>query len=122
MLIFSNLIECLYSFLESQSIPSFTKLPNEETSVFLKDAVTLPCSAEGNPPPKIVAWLFDGKRVNTRSGRHFLRPNGDLYITNTQKSDSGTYQCVAQNTVGGIASTKKKLFVTCKCNFINVII
>ena len=82
--------------------------------MFLGESVSLPCEADGDPLPKIVAWLFNGKRVDTKTGRHFVRSSGELYISRAEKSDSGLYQCVAQNRLGGIASLKRKLFVTCK--------
>ena len=104
----------IFLVIESQDIPVFTQLPNAETTVYIGDSVTLPCSTDGNPSPKVVAWLFNEKRVDTRSGRHFLRPSGSLYISKTEKSDAGTYQCVAQNTVGGVASEKKELFIACE--------
>ena len=101
-------------FIECQNLPTFKTLPSPETSVILGESISLPCEAEGDPLPKIVAWLFDGKRVDTKSGRHFVRNTGELFISKAEKSDSGFYQCVAQNRLGGIASLKRKLYVTCK--------
>jgi len=62
----------------------------------------------------VVAWLFNEKKIDTMSGRHFLRSAGSLYISKTEKSDAGSYQCVAENTVGGVASEKKELFIACR--------
>ena len=95
-------------------MPSFTTLPNDETTVLLGKSVMLSCVASGKPAPKIVTWLLDGVKINFQSGRHSLKATGELVIFRAEKVDDGFYQCVAKNTVGGVASPKKKLNVACK--------
>ncbi|KAK3607422.1 hypothetical protein CHS0354_003058 [Potamilus streckersoni] len=55
------------------------------------------CSVEGTPKP-IIIWLKDGKKLKP-DGR--IRFDGnDLVITVSNPSDSGYYQCIAENKVG----------------------
>lgn len=101
----------IWMLIGGQDLPTFTTLPNDETTVQLGETVTLPCSATGNPIPKIDAWLFNGLQINLQSGRHSLRATGELVIFRADKSDDGKYQCVAKSTVGGVVSPKKRLYI-----------
>lgn len=98
-------------------LPRFTTLPDNGKTVGLREELALPCSATGSPLPKIVNWLLNDKPVNFNTGNHYLRPTGELYIQSAQKSDSGFYQCVAQNREGGIVSEKRRVYVACKCRY-----
>ncbi|KAL3884749.1 hypothetical protein ACJMK2_024858, partial [Sinanodonta woodiana] len=55
------------------------------------------CNVEGTPKPKIT-WFKDGKMLK-HDGRIKFDGN-DLVITGSSPSDSGYYQCIAENKVG----------------------
>lgn len=93
------------------SPPIFLNLPKDETVVELDTSLSLPCSASGNPQPKIVNWLFNNNPVNFGTSAYSLKANGDLYILKASKRDAGYYQCVASNSVGGVVSEKRKVIV-----------
>lgn len=60
------------------------------------ETVSLSCDATGNPAPTI-SWKH--------AGRHYGNTDGTEYhITSAQKSDSGEYECIADNSVGEAAS------------------
>ena len=75
--------------------------------------VTLSCNATGNPSPSI-SWTKAGSavnspRVSSSSG------NKQLTITNVNRSDSGDYRCVANNSIGdAVTSNGAILDVQCK--------
>lgn len=96
------------------SPPIFLNLPKDETVVELDTSLSLPCSASGNPQPKIVNWLFNNNPVNFGTSAYSLKVNGDLYILKASKRDAGYYQCVASNSVGGVVSEKRKVIVACE--------
>ncbi|KAL4648250.1 vascular endothelial growth factor receptor kdr-like isoform X2 [Arapaima gigas] len=62
--------------------------------------VTLPCYAEGVPPP-FITWYKYGKRVEAAPGIT-LTANGSLTIERVKKDDEGKYECVATNDEGKV--------------------
>jgi len=65
--------------------------------------IKLEVKLSGTPPIEIL-WNKDGRRVNEDS-RHKILIEGAtfiLIITDTTIADSGNYECVANNLVGGI--------------------
>ncbi|KAB0390829.1 hypothetical protein E2I00_007152 [Balaenoptera physalus] len=63
------------------------------------------CQASGQPPPTI-RWLLnghplsmDGKPLALQPGRHSVS-RGSLLMARAEKSDAGTYMCVATNSAG----------------------
>ncbi|XP_078379803.1 hemicentin-1-like isoform X4 [Oculina patagonica] len=59
------------------------------------DNVTLYCNATGNPPPK-VAWI--------RSGQVLVKNNANM-IPSINRSQAGTYECIAWNGIGNNFTT-----------------
>ena len=77
--------------------------------------LTLSCNATGNPVPTI-SWSRDGSLVNTGGRISFLDDKKQLIITNVDRTDSGKYRCVVENSVGNDTSDAATLNVQCKFN------
>ena len=78
--------------------------------------VTLSCDASGNPVPTF-SWTTGGTPVNTTANPRisFSSDNKQLTITNVNRSDSGQYRCVANNSIGdAVTSNAVTLDVQCK--------
>ncbi|XP_053313351.1 matrix-remodeling-associated protein 5 [Spea bombifrons] len=64
------------------------------------DVVTVSCEAKGEPVPKIT-WLTPAnKPIPALSDKYQIYRDGTLLIQKVQRSDSGNYTCVAQNSGG----------------------
>lgn len=75
------------------------------------------CSAKGAPKPTL-RWVTPSSMQVRPSqfinGNLFVFPNGTLYIRNAVERDSGTYECVAVNTVG---ADRRRVSLLVKRNF-----
>ncbi|KAJ7986246.1 hypothetical protein DPEC_G00337960 [Dallia pectoralis] len=80
--------------------PVFTELPRDK-SLNKGERLLLACGVTGTPPPKIT-WTFNS---NIKPA-HYNHVNGhsEMVIERVTKDDSGTYSCVAENSVGVIKS------------------
>ncbi|TTD92245.1 Protogenin A [Bagarius yarrelli] len=72
------------------------------------------CQAQGELPIRI-RWLKNGSPI-VESDRVYQLSNGSLFISETEsrkgeKSDEGSYQCLAQNEYGAILSQKARLTI-----------
>ncbi|XP_064651159.1 roundabout homolog 2-like isoform X2 [Lineus longissimus] len=93
------------------------KLQPKNKQVAVGDAALLECRPpKGQPDPR-VKWLKDKEPV-VESSRFRLQENGNLVITDTRKSDSGVYVCVAYNIADERLSPKATLSVLEKPKFI----
>ncbi|XP_008335173.1 protogenin A isoform X2 [Cynoglossus semilaevis] len=97
----------------------FIKEPHDVT-VMRKEAVILDCQAHGEAPID-VRWLKNGVKV-MENERVYLLSNGSLFISEVEsrradKSDEGSYQCLAQNKYGSILSQKARLTIASISSF-----
>nr|XP_045732354.1 hemicentin-1 [Mirounga angustirostris] len=77
-------------------LPTFTELPGD-MSLTKGEQLRLSCKATGIPLPKLT-WTFNNNIIPA----HFDSVNGhsELVIKRVSKEDSGTYVCIAENSVG----------------------
>ena len=75
--------------------------------------MTLSCNAIGNPKPPIT-WTKDGSPIISNSRISLLADNKQLTITNVNRTDSGEYRCVANNSLGNDTSNAVTVDVLCK--------
>ncbi|XP_070581750.1 hemicentin-1-like isoform X2 [Ptychodera flava] len=66
--------------------------------------VTLPCSVQGIPAPKLT-WHKDGTRLSRNSGGYLIADSGSLTISSASVADSGEYTCLASNSGGNATRT-----------------
>ncbi|KAM6446312.1 matrix-remodeling-associated protein 5 [Liasis olivaceus] len=88
--------------------PIIEQQKEENISLNVGQSVSIHCSAKAAPPPGIRWVLFDGTQIRTSQfvhGNLFVFPNGTLYIRNVLPKDSGSYECIATNMVGGARRT-----------------
>lgn len=64
-------------------------------------------SSAGFPQPQY-RWLRDGDFISEFSSEHFYK------IQSVQRTDAGSYQCIAKNSVGSILSEMIPLTVACE--------
>uniref|UniRef100_A0A669Q0L7 Immunoglobulin superfamily member 10 n=1 Tax=Phasianus colchicus TaxID=9054 RepID=A0A669Q0L7_PHACC len=64
--------------------------------------LNLPCTAEGNPQPRVHWVLSEGTVVKPlqMGSRIHVYPNGSLVIEAVTEKDAGDYLCVARNKIG----------------------
>ncbi|XP_030853395.1 hemicentin-1 isoform X1 [Strongylocentrotus purpuratus] len=81
-------------------VPRLPRPPREqsEMTISVNRRAVLTCPADGYPPPE-VTWRKDGILVEP-AGRITMTENHELIIDRVQESDSGTYTCVATNSIG----------------------
>lgn len=89
-----------FSTTTSDLIPHFV---SEPLSTVQKPGATvrLHCSVE--PTTAHVSWLFNGEKLHKKVEQVDLQP-GFLTIFSLSPSNSGNYQCVANNSIGAIVS------------------
>jgi Immunoglobulin I-set domain len=78
--------------------PSIEDGPNEVPATFGSRALLM-CDAIGIPKPT-VTWKKDGAVIPMASGKYALQRTGSLQISSVTTTDSGLYECVAENDAG----------------------
>ena len=78
--------------------------------------LTLFCNATGNPAP-IILWTKDGSPINNNSRIRFSIHNRLLTISNVNRTDSGHYRCVANNSLGNDTSNVASVDIQCKFSY-----
>lgn len=77
--------------------PIITNGPSNQT-LPLKSMAVFPCTAVGTPEP-IIAWYFEGEAL-IQNHRRNVSNDGTLILRDLDKTDSGTYTCVASSPHG----------------------
>ncbi|XP_037697787.1 roundabout homolog 4 isoform X2 [Choloepus didactylus] len=70
-----------------------------DTVAVVGEQMTLECGPPWGHPEPMVSWWKDGKPLTLQPGRHMVS-RGSLLVARAEKSDSGTYMCVATNKAG----------------------
>lgn len=100
--------------------PAIDHMSIHNSNPVVNQSVRIECDAQGLPFPKIT-WYKDGSIISSSSA-HFTYSGGGRYldIQNVLTSDSGWYECLAEN-VAGLARKELKLSVNGNKNvFINL--
>ncbi|XP_078352640.1 hemicentin-1-like isoform X3 [Oculina patagonica] len=97
--------------LDIQYQPTITAHPHN-TAAIEGDNVALSCNATGNPEPTI-SWSRNGSPIDIigNSRISFTEGKSQLTITNVNRTDSGEYRCVANNSLGNDTSNAATLDV-----------
>lgn len=66
----------------------------------------LDCEAQGNPTPTYT-WYHNGKKVKEDPGHILFKENNKQLVLDTSISDSGFYQCIAENPYGSETATAR---------------
>lgn len=94
--------------------PSFISEPLSAVQR-LGGPIVLHCSAK--PVTAHISWLHNGKRLD-RSMEQIKMHQGTLTIPSLNPSLSGSYQCVANNSIGAIVSGPATVSTAGEFNFI----
>uniref|UniRef100_UPI0037E9B6AB hemicentin-1 n=1 Tax=Semicossyphus pulcher TaxID=241346 RepID=UPI0037E9B6AB len=86
--------------LSVQTHPVFTELLGD-VALNKGERLLLACGVTGIPPPRIT-WAFNNNIIPVHHDH--MNGHSELVIERVSKDDSGTYTCVAENTVGTIKS------------------
>lgn len=85
--------------------PQFTTKPSS-LKWTTTDAIELKCAASGSPAPSL-SWLKNGNELSSLDAAkvRYYEGGADLTISSVTSSDSGMYQCLAENIVGNVQAT-----------------
>lgn len=84
--------------------PTFITELKRETLSDYGSTVTLPCDANGVPPP-VISWFRNAEPVDHLLGtRYIMEEDGSLTIKKLTMDDSGMFQCLASNDAGESSS------------------
>ncbi|XP_020288957.1 tyrosine-protein phosphatase Lar isoform X6 [Pseudomyrmex gracilis] len=89
--------------------PMITQAPTTKVVEMGHNAVLL-CTAVGSPTP-IISWVRDNLPIDTSNPRYTVLESGTLQIIESDVTDQGKYECVANNSVGTEYSKSTTLYV-----------
>lgn len=94
-----------------EGFPRFQFRPQDRDQRIEKgrDAM-IPCEVQAKPEA-IVTWFKDDLPINMTNPRYSLYNGASLQILNSEVTDSGTYECVAENEHGTAISESITLYV-----------
>uniref|UniRef100_UPI00398E645B neuronal cell adhesion molecule a isoform X3 n=1 Tax=Pristiophorus japonicus TaxID=55135 RepID=UPI00398E645B len=81
--------------------PRMLSSPDQIYQVIANKPAMLDCAFFGSPIPR-VQWFKDDQGSVLHGDSYVFHDNGTLEIAFSQKNDSGTYTCIATNTIGVI--------------------
>uniref|UniRef100_A0A8C2D960 Contactin-5 n=1 Tax=Cyprinus carpio TaxID=7962 RepID=A0A8C2D960_CYPCA len=87
--------------LQVYTLPQWISMIND-TQLDSGEQLRWECRATGKPRPTY-RWLRNGEPLNSQSRVEMV--NGELIIHRLQQTDSGMYQCIAENKYGAIYSS-----------------
>ena len=92
--------------------PSFTSDPSSLILPFPGGTAAFACSSAGYPSPS-VDWLHNGVPVTagTRVSVTMVGAESQLRVVNVVEADTGSYQCVARNSLGQTSSQTASLTI-----------
>ncbi|XP_074526683.1 hemicentin-1 [Halichoeres trimaculatus] len=93
--------ETLEIKLEILEAPSFAEPGDAIMEKVANSKVTIPCPAEGSPPPK-VRWFKNGLEIYPEQSEFTVARDGALIISTASASHSGDFKCVATNDAGSV--------------------
>ncbi|XP_062891419.1 contactin-5-like isoform X2 [Mobula hypostoma] len=99
--------------------PAFVHEPQELTIAAGEEAkrVSLRCQARGSPRPRY-RWFHNGSLLQTEGSPRYGLDGGSLVIhAPSMLLDSGTFQCLASNSVGSVLSREAGLHFAYLSNF-----
>lgn len=80
----------------------------------------LSCNVSGNPVPT-VSWTRNSSVLTSSVPRISFGPESrELIITSVNRTDSGGYRCIANNSVGNVTSDVATLNVQCEYTSYNI--
>lgn len=87
--------------------PSFVR-EMEDKEISAGESVVLQCMASGMPKPTI-QWLKDGYPIRATERHFFTAEDQLMIIVDTLPSDTGTYQCQLNNSLGNKTGVSRLL-------------
>ena len=94
---------------QSISAPSLLQRPVGMT-VNESQTVTLKCTVDGNPSPKVT---YSKLNSSLPVGRHLMESSGALIVKDVRPGDDGVYSCRVENLLGRV-NASAKLTIQCK--------
>uniref|UniRef100_A0AAV2J5Z9 Ig-like domain-containing protein n=1 Tax=Knipowitschia caucasica TaxID=637954 RepID=A0AAV2J5Z9_KNICA len=86
-----------------ESMPQIMQISQRLTDLHFGDKLTLNCTAQGEPTPRIM-WRLPSKALvdhwHRMGSRIHVLENGTLIINSVSDKDAGEYLCVARNIIG----------------------
>ena len=97
-----------------KGFPRFSFRPQDRDQRVEKSRnAMIPCEVEATPEA-IVTWFKDGIPINMTNPRYSLFNGASLQILNSEVTDQGSYECVAENEHGTAISESIALYVKSK--------